>query len=309
MFLHRFGDLVVESDIFLSTLPATGAGPIDVSLRMTAGGRRFPSRWDHRWLRPDGTVSLACSRGRSGYRLGFPDLATATVDDDGRGVALAPLRPLSPESAEHLVVDQILPRVASFRGRLVLHAGCVAAPEGAVAFLGDSGAGKSTLCAAFARRGVPIVGDDGIFVRAGDGGGFSVAATYPGLRLHAEAIDRVWDAAAPSAPVDGEGGKRRFGPESVRGAWALGAHPLRAIFTLDAEAATDGISVVPLRPHEAFRALLKGCFQLHLDDAERSRRQFEAIAALLDAVPVRALKYPRRLERLADVVAAVERSV
>lgn len=309
MFFHRFGDLVVESDIFLSTLPAAGAGPIDVSLCKAASGRRFPSRWDHRWLRPDGTVSLACSRARSGYQLGFPDLATATVDGDGRRVALRPLRRLAAETAEHLVVDQILPRVASYRGRLVLHAGCVAFARGAVAILGDSGAGKSTLCAAAARSGGALVGDDGVFVRPDeDSGGFAVSATYPGLRLHPPAIDQVWDALAPSAPVDGQGGKLRFGPESGSGAWALGVHPLRAIFTLDARAETGEVAVVPLRPQEAFRALLRGCFQLHLDDAERSRRQFEAIAALLDEVPVRALRYPRRLERLPDVVAAVERS-
>jgi len=52
---------------------------------------------------------------------------------------------------------------------------------------------------------------------------------------------------------------------------------------------------VPRAQVEALRS------QLHLDDPARTRRSFEQISELLDAVPVRRVRYARRLELLPGV--------
>ena len=46
------------------------------------------------------------------------------------------------------------------RKYLLLHASAIAAPQGAVVFLGHSGAGKSALAAAFYQQGYPVLADD-----------------------------------------------------------------------------------------------------------------------------------------------------
>jgi hypothetical protein len=84
--------------------------------------------WDHLWRRPDGSVSLSCAKDGEDYALGFPGWGRAIVRDEGRSIEVL-LEPDVPrETVEHLVCDQLLPRVAAFRGRLVLHAGASSPP-------------------------------------------------------------------------------------------------------------------------------------------------------------------------------------
>jgi len=85
-------------------------------------------------------------------------------------------------------------------------------------------------------------------------------------------------------------------------ALAADAQPLRALYLLAVGPAVD---IAPIPEREAFMGLVRASFQLHLDDPERSRGLFERIGALLDAVPVRRLSYPREFASLAAVREAV----
>jgi hypothetical protein len=225
-------------------------------------------------------------------------LATFLIEDGGRTIACRPHEALPPATLEHLLIDQVLPRVLTHRGRQVIHAGCVATPGGAIGFLGDSGAGKSTLCAEFARAGYPLIGDDGLVVRPAAAGGFEALATYPGLRLLPDPLAVLFDDSAGAAPVAHYSDKRRLARDNADLTIATGPQPLRALYLLDAAAA---IGIAPLPDRDAFMALVRASFQLHLDDPERSRGLFERIGALTDAVPVRRLSYPREFARLGDV--------
>ena len=292
MFLHRFGDLIVGSELELTQLPSAQDALPECVLTFQRPLTLADAAWGHLWRRSDGSVSLSCAKDGDDYTLGFPGWGRAVVRDDARSIEVL-LEPCVPrETVEHLVCDQLLPRVAAFRGRLVLHAGCVVTASGACAFLGASGAGKSTLCARFVRDGDLLLGDDGIFVRRHVEGGFEAEATYPGLRLAPQPD-------LPDAgPVSHDSAKRR-----VR-LGTSGAYPLRGIYLLDepsSAAEADRAEATLLPPREGFVALLKSCFQLHLDDPARTRRLFEQISGLLDAVPVRAVRYARRLELLPGV--------
>jgi hypothetical protein len=197
-----------------------------------------------------------------------------------------------------LLIDQVLPRVLTHLGKTVIHAGCVVTSHGALAFLGESGAGKSTLCAEFSRAGCPLVGDDGLVLRPARGGGFEVLATYPGLRLFPDPLAACFDQRTPSAPVAHYSDKRRLDRNTPALLLATDPQPLLAMYVLD-PAAAIGISPVPDR--DAFMALVRASFQLHLDDAERSRELFLRLGALRDAVPIRRLSLPRDLGRLGEV--------
>jgi len=244
---------------------------------------------------------LSCARDGDVYRLGFPGLATFLIDDGG-AIACRPLPTLPAGTLEHLLIDQVLPRVLTHRGCLVLHAGCVASAQGAIAFLGDSGSGKSTLCADFACAGHPLLGDDGIVVRRTAAEGFEALATYPGLRLLPDPLARLFDDTSAATPVAHYTTKRRLDRDSVAFTLSAGAAPLRALYVLDTGV---DVGITPLVERDAFMFLLRASFQLHLDDRERSRGLFERIGGVQDAVPVRRLSYPRDFDRLGDVRGAV----
>jgi hypothetical protein len=241
---------------------------------------------------------LSCARDGDAYRLGVPGLATFLIEDDGRAITCRPHEAVPSGTLEHLLIDQVLPRVLTHRERLVIHAGCVATPLGAFAFLGDSGAGKSTLCAEFARTGHTLLGDDGIVVGPTAAAGFEATATYPGLRLLPDALGLLIDERARATPVAHYTAKRRIDRESPILRLRTGPHPLHAMYLLDT---ATTIAIAPLPEREAFMALLRASFQLHLDDQERSRCLFERIGTLLDKIPVRRLSYPRELAGLGAV--------
>jgi serine kinase of HPr protein (carbohydrate metabolism regulator) len=198
---------------------------------------------------------------------------------------------------EHFLIDQVLPRVLTHRGRIVLHAGCVATPEGAIAFLGESGAGKSTLCAELARAGYPLLGDDGIVVLPA-ARGFEAIATYPGLRLLPDPLTVLFEDAPGGEAVAHTSAKRRLPCAGLGLTLAEAPAPLLALYWLTRGSQIE-IGAMPDR--DAFLALLRSSFLLHLDDRERSRRLFDRIGALSQALPVRRLTYPRELGRLPAV--------
>ena len=297
MKLYRFGDLVVASELELTQLPSIAGFPAECSLTIRPSARSERA-WDHVWRRADGAPTLTCAREGDDYTLGFPGWGIASIRDDGRTIEVRPEPGLPLETIEHLIADQLLPRVAAFRGRLVLHAGCVVTASGACAFLGDSGIGKSTLCAGFVRDGDLLLGDDGIFVRRAPSGGFEAEATYPGLRLLPHPAEELWGEEAAALPVSHETLKVRLP------AGQGGAFPLRALYVLEAQAPgepADRIDAALLPSREGFVALLRSAFQLHLGDPGRTRRLFEQIGELLDVVPVRVVRYARRLDLLPGV--------
>lgn len=246
-------------------------------------------------------MSLACSRDGDAYRLGVPGLAMIRIEEAGRRVTFGPLAELSTETIEHLLVDQVLPRVLTHCSRLVLHAGCVAAAGGALAFLGESGVGKSTLCAALARTGSPLLSDDAI-VALETASGFDAVSTYPGLRLLPDPLDALFGPSARGDAVAHYTKKRRVNPNADAIELVPGPLPLRALYVL---AEGPRVAVDPLEGTGAFLALVRSSFLLHLADRERSREQFERLSALSDAVPVRRLAYPRDLAQLPAVVDAL----
>lgn len=298
--LSRFGDLLIDSEVALPAL-SPSAGVAECFVRVDSATAP-DEQWDHHWRAPDGAAVLSCARDGDAYRLGVPGLASFLIDASGREITCRPERDLPADTLEHLVIDQVLPRVLAHRGRLVLHAGCVATPEGAIALLGDSGAGKSTLCAALARAGHDLVGDDGIVARGAAGGGFEVFATYPGLRLFADPLASLFGHLPRCSPLAHYSSKRRLAGLEAGLAFATACVPLRALYVLDAG---PEIGTSPVTGTQAFTEVLRASYQLHLGDAERSRRLFDSIAALIEAVPVRRLTYPRELSRLAAVCDAV----
>ncbi|MDX9982485.1 MAG: hypothetical protein RBU25_20865, partial [Lentisphaeria bacterium] len=105
---------------------------------------------------PDGDITLSLARSAFGFLLRFPDRTDFLVSEDGLNIRCRPAADATPDTIEHYYWDQVLPRVMSHQGHVMVHASAVAIDHRAVAFIGETGYGKSTLAAAFGRQGAPM---------------------------------------------------------------------------------------------------------------------------------------------------------
>ncbi len=100
-------------------------------------------QWVHEWREKDGSVSLRLARMQDGTAMlrimdqcdFFLDPRSATV-----GIEHEPM--LDPETREHLLIDQALPRLLAEQGELVVHAACARIGNAGVLFIGRSGWGN-----------------------------------------------------------------------------------------------------------------------------------------------------------------------
>lgn len=203
---------------------------------------------------------------------------------------------------ETYLLGQVLSFALIARGLEPLHATAVVVGDGAVGFLGDCGQGKSTLAAAFVRAGHALLTDD-VLVLRDDAGGFRAAAGPPRVKLFPEPARRILGPHARGTPMNGRGGKLVF-PLGARA--ACGDAPVRALYVLRPERRARAITIRRLPPRHAFVALTRNTFNACVLDRARLARQFHLATRIALRVPVKTLAYPRGLDRLGGVRAAVE---
>ncbi len=128
------------------------------------------THWIHHRAGNSGDITHSLTRLGEGYLLRFPLLADFVISNDGRRIAGWAARESCRETIRHLLLDQVLPRLLSHQGHLVLHAGGVTSDHGAIVFLGESGLGKSTLCSSFNQAGFALLSDDFLLLSAQERG-------------------------------------------------------------------------------------------------------------------------------------------
>lgn len=257
----------------------------------------------HEWAFPDGTPWARFHRTARGYLVRFPELADFAIEGEPPRVACHPAPEVTPDTCEHLYLNQVLPLVLSRRGELVFHAAAVAAEGAAIAFLGESGRGKSTLAASFAAAGHAFLSDDGLAVAAGASGAFEAIPGHASIRLWKDSERALMGAGVRPAPAVQYTGKARFlaGGELAHCARAL---PLRRAYFLG-EAARDGISIEPLASSEALVEWVRNSFVLDPDARPALASHFDRLARLANGLAAYRLDYPRRFEALGAVRAAI----
>ena len=228
------------------------------------------------------------------------------VAADGRLIVARRLRNAAraPRAFETCLLGQVLSFALIARGLEPLHATAVVVGDGAIGFLGDCGRGKSTLGAAFVRAGHRLLTDD-LLVLRDDHGSVRAAAGPARLKLFRRPARRVLGRGVRGTPMNDRGGKLVFplGPRAARG-----DAPLRALYVLR-PGHGHRVAIHALSPRRAFVELTRNTFNACVLDAARLARQFDLAARVAASVPVKTLAYPRRLDRLAAVRAAIEADV
>jgi hypothetical protein len=209
---------------------------------------------------------------------------------------------------ETLLSGPVLAALLRLRGLHCLHASAITLNGWALAIVGSSGAGKSTTAAALTAHGFSVLSDDVGLLRE-DHGAFSVVPAEPRLRLWPDAA-RAANLADADAPRVLSGSPKRFAAVPVRGRGRARSRygspvPLAAIYLLDRDAASDAaIRIEPIRGAAAIVALTSQLYAGLLSDEARAG-EFAFIGRLAATVPLRRVRRPRALQRLAALARCI----
>ncbi len=256
----------------------------------------------HKWTQPDGNVWMWFHRNDSAYLLRFPDLADFQVSGDGVRVLVWPVPGVSPQTVEHLHLNQVLPLALSRQGKLVLHGSAVDVDGNGVAFVGESGMGKSTLAASFATNGGRFLTDDGVQIEWVNGN-CQIIPSHPSIRLWEDSQNALTDAATVVAPALEFTTKARL-LAGANIAFCEGALPLRRVYFLGVGDAAS-VEIEMMKPAEALIQMLKHSFFLDMDEREMLAQHFDELSRLA-ALPIYFhLDYRRCYDDLAHVRDAI----
>jgi len=305
--LYRYGRSNIDSRIPLTVLPdAEAGGRAHVSIDYGAQPCPEDTYWHHHWLDGDEVVLSLAGRGPN-YWLRFPELADFYLQTEEGRILLAPDATADADTLEHLLVDQLLPRLLAQGEHLLVHASAVTIAERHVLFLGPSGWGKSTLAGLLERQGHAVHSDDCVQLQRG-GDRYEALPTYPSLRLYPDSLDALFAKTPSTARVASYTEKKRIAIESAKGIHAPVV--VDAIYVLgDPDEADDTVHITPLRTSQTCQVLIRHSFRLDLKDREATAVHFARCAELANRVPAFALDYPRDFSRTAALVQALTRHV
>jgi hypothetical protein len=303
---YRWSSLVIESATPLPELPRCDSTP--ATLRFTcATSPRLPRirGWSHRWCLPNRERWLSIARTSAGYVLRFEGFADFVVSPDARTIHCDAIPATTTATVRHLLLDQVLPAVASGEHRFGVHASAVAIDGAAVGFIGRTGRGKSTLAAAFGLYGSPVVTDDCLLLALSPSGVVALP-TYPSLRLSQETVSRLGASLHRPTRVAQYSSKLRIGRDGIAGVrFRRRPLPLARLYLLERRRGSAAPRIVPLSRRQSYMELMKFRFRLDPRDPDALRRECDQLVRTAHAVPLARLQVPFDLEALPDVRRAV----
>jgi hypothetical protein len=223
------------------------------------------------------------------------------VSADGRRVLWRRLAGIPDEVLFTYLLNQVLSECLVARGVEPLHATSVVIDGMAIAILGNSGYGKSTLAASLMRMGHRLLTDDVLVLKISESG----VLAHPSLarlKLHPDSADAAF-ARRRSLPMNTFTDKMILPLEPSE--HAARPVPLRAIYAIPSAAGSTRISIRRARGRRSLLELIRNSFTAVTTARRRLEQQFRFAARLAQAVPIRVLSYPRQLDRLPEVAAAI----
>jgi hypothetical protein len=272
----------------------TGRAPVFAAALKGASFRSRPGAW-YRYARLEDGSSY----------VGWDNVGEFLVSADGRRIVCRREENVPPGSFQVYLLGQALSFALVKQHLEPLHATTVVVDGVAVAFLGSNAFGKSILAASFLAEGFRLLTDDLLILRDSSRG----VLAYPGpprIKLFSKVAGRVLGSTPDGPSMHAATDKRVLwldarqicpAPVVLKTIYAVAA-PREACRTQE-------VRIETLSPREAFLALVKGTFNRRIVSAERLERQFDAMAHLAGRLVVRTLAYPRAIERLPEVRAAV----
>ncbi len=307
----RFGPLVVTSRIALPGL-RRAVRTSCADWRIVRGPQRLPVRgpWTQTWYLP-GSRAVWGRVGRLADRrhlIVVTGVGQFVVNAATRTIAWRPIRGVSADIVGSLLVSQVLPYAASSHD-LVLHAGAVDTPDGAVLLIGPTGVGKSTIATWAARQPEHrLIADDAVVLRRRGRAWFCVPE--PGsIRLRRDVIGVLPVGSAAARSTHPANGKTVIDVAGAGFARALRPRRVTAACLLERARRTDSSRVMPVRTAEAVVRLVQSQFALALDEPAILRENFDRLTGLVRGLPVVSVSVPRRTDGVSEVWRAIAGSL
>jgi hypothetical protein len=278
MFAYDAYGLHIASEVALPLPPAAGSQRTpDLALRLgderEVPHERPPGTRVAEIARPDRTIFYTLARGDRTV-LRYPGLAEFTAADHHMTRVTAHLHPGADAGLLPVLVSGALLAVhLMLNHHLVLHASAVRTGGRAVAFVGSSGMGKSTLAAALCGLGCGLVSDD--LLRVDDGVVFP-GGTENRLRENAREL------AEGGVAYETADGRLALRP----GEMVTDPVPLAACVVPRPSRDVHDVTARRLRPAEALLRLSRYPRVLGWQDPESMATTFQALADLVERVPV-----------------------
>jgi hypothetical protein len=302
-------------NILFSTFTMSGLLPVinekvrqfpDISFQLinSLPPKQTDSDWIYHWLTPSGDISLSLANIDNDFLLRFPSLADFVIDGEGSYISAWLAPDTDEETLQHLLLDQVLPRVLALQGRLVLHSSAVSVDGRIIAFIGDTGQGKSTLAASFHIIGFQLLTDDGLVLKD-EGGNIKAIPAYSGLRLLPESVAALFKELPQRKVMASYSYKERV---SLGNNDEINPVELKALFVLgdpNLGDETKSIRVSRLSQRDACMELVRNSFQLDISNHAQVKTLFAAASSVAEQLPVFSLTYPRDFSRLPDVHDAI----
>ena len=222
---------------------------------------------------------------------------------DGNKIYIEP----APEGSENdirvFMLGSVFGALLHQRQLLVLHAGAISTPNGAVLLSGPSGAGKSTLLGEMLKRGYPMMVDDVCAVTSNADSQLVVIPGYPRTRL--------WADAAKKLEIKTKG-LQRTRPQLEKYERQVPSHfhneaaCLKSIYLLTSNN-DDEIHIEPLPAIKKFSAVMQNTYRnAFLEGLELRRIHFELATMVATTTIVKKVTRPMKGFRLTELADAVE---
>ncbi|WP_162433927.1 hypothetical protein [Pseudoxanthomonas koreensis] len=293
---YRFGAHLVRTDVTLQALQpgeegAAEGGVIEVVVVTPCENPLHVDTWLHHWHEDGGSACvLSLARCAEAYRLRFPGLCDFLIDLGATRITAEPRAGLSLDTFEHLLVDQVLPRLLAHRGELVIHASAVEIGTRTALFLGRSGWGKSTLAGMLHHAGHRLLSDDCALLGT-ENLDVTAVPTYPSLRLYGDSIGQTFGEGQATTSVAAYSRKRRVPVTQVG---MSHPRPVHAIYLLnDPTVVAVEHAIVPLSSAAACMAIVEHSFRLDMRSASHTAALLGQAAEVLRRIPAFKLLYPR----------------
>lgn len=297
----RFGPSVVCTSLSLPSLQPAAGDDAREAIRIEATGKGAPPdvEWCHHW-RDGEEIALSLARQGADYWVRSPEVGDFLLQMESGRILVAADTAADAATLEHLLLDQVLPRLLAQQGHLLIHASALDIDGRGALFTGPSGWGKSTLAALLHRHGHAVLSDDCVQLTAAVEG-FQAVPTYPSLRLYPDSLGEALPGAGETAPVASYSEKLRVPVAAQEEGNAV--YPVDALYLLGEPAeAGEAIRIMPLRPAETCQALLRHSFKLDVGDRAANAHQFALCGAVARAIPAFRLDYPRDFSRAGELV-------
>jgi hypothetical protein len=203
------------------------------------------------------------------------------------------------------LLGPVLGLMLRLRGVICLHASAVAIGGRSVAFAGSAGAGKSTTAAAFSKLGYAVLSDDIVALEERHGGFYAVAG-HPQVCLWPESAKMLYGSAEALPRFNPEWEKRRLGLGDQGTRFESRALPLQVIYLLGDRRPDPAPSVQATAKQAVLLDLVANTYANKILDRDMRAQEFDVLARLATAVPIRRVFPHSDPNRIRDLCQAIE---